>query len=297
MSTMRATTRILRFSGPTTRSLFGHRYQTAHTYQYRHNSNVASREDLTSRIIPTYELSSATFPLTAPFKPSSMPNVAPSARATERFAVRGNAIVTGGAGDLGFMACRALLEHGASGLMIFDLDEVSMANRVTALEKEFPDAKIAFSRVNVTDSEDVQRSVEATVQNLGSVDVLLSFAGVASCVHATDAPVAEWRRILDINATGSFLCAQAVANAQIKARKPASIVLTASISAHRVNHPQPQAAYNASKAAVKHMASSLAAEWARYGIRVNTISRKCPVPLITETLSAGEFFDSVICGI
>lgn len=242
---------------------------------------MAAREELTSRVIPTYELGSATSSLTAPFKPSSSPNVTPAAKATERFAVRGNAIVTGGAGDLGFAACRALLEHGASGVMIFDLDPVSMAARVATLEKEFPGASVAFSRVDVTDDEDVRRGVGATVGELGSADVLLAFAGVASCAHAADVPAAEWRRTLDINATGSFLCAQAVANAQIAAGRPASIVLTASISAHRVNHPQPQAAYNASKAAVKHMASSLAAEWARYGIRVNTISRKCHVFLRT----------------
>ena len=51
-----------------------------------------------------------------------------------------------------------------------------------------------------------------------------------------------------------------------------TIVLIASISAHRFNYPQPQAAYNASKAALLSIKSSLAAEWAVHGIRVNTIS-------------------------
>jgi NAD(P)-dependent dehydrogenase (short-subunit alcohol dehydrogenase family) len=50
------------------------------------------------------------------------------------------------------------------------------------------------------------------------------------------------------------------------------IVFIASISGHRVNYPQPQAAYNTSKAALLHMKNSLAAEWTRYGIHVNTIS-------------------------
>ncbi|KAM0122299.1 hypothetical protein ACP6JC_001039 [Aspergillus fumigatus] len=50
------------------------------------------------------------------------------------------------------------------------------------------------------------------------------------------------------------------------------IVLVASISGHRVNYPQPQIAYNVSKAAVLHMKNSLAAEWTQYGIRVNSIS-------------------------
>lgn len=50
------------------------------------------------------------------------------------------------------------------------------------------------------------------------------------------------------------------------------IVLISSISGHRVNYPQPQVAYNASKAAVLHISKSLAAEWGQYGIRVNSIS-------------------------
>ena len=55
-------------------------------------------------------------------------------------------------------------------------------------------------------------------------------------------------------------------------RTPASILFIASISAHRTNYPQPQAAYNASKAALISLKSSLAAEWATHGIRVNSIS-------------------------
>ena len=58
----------------------------------------------------------------------------------------------------------------------------------------------------------------------------------------------------------------------ISSETPGSIVFIASISAYRVNFPQPQAAYNASKAALISMTASLAAEWATYGIRVNAIS-------------------------
>ncbi len=58
----------------------------------------------------------------------------------------------------------------------------------------------------------------------------------------------------------------------IAAESGGTIVFIASISAHRVNYPQPQAAYNASKAALISLKSSLAAEWAVHGIRVNTIS-------------------------
>ena len=58
----------------------------------------------------------------------------------------------------------------------------------------------------------------------------------------------------------------------IKQQTGGSIIFIASISGHSVNFPQPQVAYNTSKAAVLHIKDSLAAEWARYGIRVNSIS-------------------------
>lgn len=91
-------------------------------------------------------------------------------------------------------------------------------------------------------------------------------------MHAIEMTPEQWRRTIDINTTGSFLCAQAAAKHMQTQGTGGSIVFTASISGHRVNFPQPQVAYNVSKAAVIAMKDSLAAEWARYGIRVNSIS-------------------------
>jgi NAD(P)-dependent dehydrogenase (short-subunit alcohol dehydrogenase family) len=81
-----------------------------------------------------------------------------------------------------------------------------------------------------------------------------------------------FRRLIDINLTGTFVCAQAVGNSMIKAGTGGSMVFIASMSGHIVNWPQQQAAYNASKAGVIMLGKSLAAEWAGYNIRVNTIS-------------------------
>ncbi|KXH61431.1 short chain dehydrogenase, partial [Colletotrichum nymphaeae SA-01] len=80
----------------------------------------------------------------------------------------------------------------------------------------------------------------------------------------------QFRRTLDINTTGAFICAQAAARLFVKQNRGGRIVFTASISAHRVNFPQPQAGYNTSKGALLQLKSSLAAEWARYGITVNS---------------------------
>jgi len=81
-----------------------------------------------------------------------------------------------------------------------------------------------------------------------------------------------FRRLIDINLTGSFLMCQAVAKSMMAAGKPGSLVLVASMSGSIVNYPQEQSCYNASKAGVIQLSKSLAAEWAKYNIRVNSIS-------------------------
>jgi sorbose reductase len=180
--------------------------------------------------------------------------------------------VTGGAGTLGFAAARALLEHGLSGLMIFDVNPDQAQVKIEELEKEFPKAKISFQKVDITDDMAVAKSVEETAFLLGPINIVLCFAGVVGCTHAIDMTAAQFRRTLDINTTGSFLVAQAAAKHMISQETGGSIVFTASISGHRVNYPQPQIAYNVSKAALLTLKNGLAAEWARYGIRTNTIS-------------------------
>lgn len=180
--------------------------------------------------------------------------------------------MTGGAGTLALANARALLEHGLSGLALFDLDPSHSSSQILSLQNDFPAAIITTRQVNVADAAQVEDAVASTVHELGNIDILCCFAGVVGCMHAIDLTPAEWTRTLDINTTGSFLCAQAVARSMIHAQTGGTIVFIASISAHRTNFPQPQAAYNASKAALLSLKSSLAAEWARYGIRVNTIS-------------------------
>lgn len=141
------------------------------------------------------------------------------------------------------------------------------------LAQEFPKVRVFGVAVDVTDATAVAEGVQAVVQTLGSVEHLFCFAGIVGCIHAMDMTEAQWRKTLDVNTTGSFLCAQAVAR-QVKAQGTggASITLTASISGHRVNYPQAQVAYNVSKAGLIALKSSLAAEWAVHGIRVNSIS-------------------------
>ena len=94
----------------------------------------------------------------------------------------------------------------------------------------------------------------------------------SSNVKAEAYDLALFRRLIDVNLTGSFIVSQAAARGMIQSRKSGSIIFLSSIAGSRVLHPQQQCAYNASKAAVTQLAKSLAAEWASHGIRVNTIA-------------------------
>ncbi|KAL7810905.1 hypothetical protein V8C26DRAFT_409705 [Trichoderma gracile] len=232
------------------------------------NSHASDREALTSRILPQMKLSSG-------LSPSSPDSLHPSARdsAPGRFSIAGNAVITGGTGAIGLVVSRAILQHGASGLMLLDLNvDAASQPAVQALRDEFPQASIEARSVDVTDEEAVNKAIAETAQSLGSVDMLVCLAGIVSCSHALDTPISTWRKVLDVNTTGAFICARAAARAMISQGNGGRIIFTASISAHRVNFPQPQAAYNVSKGALLMLKSSLAAEWARYGITVNSIS-------------------------
>ncbi|EPQ52961.1 NAD P-binding protein [Gloeophyllum trabeum ATCC 11539] len=204
-----------------------------------------------------------------PVLPPPLPQTTPEDRARARFSLAGKrAIVTGGAGGLGLTISTALLEHGLSGLIIFDRDLSTGTVAVSSLQSSFPNATILFKGVNVADEMMVEEAVEAA----GTVDVLLCCAGIVGVVDALEMPIEQWNRILEVNLTGSFICARTVAKRMIATSTHGSIILTASISAHTTNFPQPQAAYNVSKAGVLHLVHGLAAEWARHGIRVNSIS-------------------------
>ena len=72
-----------------------------------------------------------------------------------------------------------------------------------------------FHLVNVTDAALVSAAVNVVVEELGSVDILLTFAGIVGCVHAEEMAVEQWNRILEVNLTGSFLSAQAVGKYEV----------------------------------------------------------------------------------
>ena len=125
---------------------------------------------------------------------------------------------------------------------------------------------------DVSNPTSVDQSVAEIIKAHGKIDNLVTSAGFTENYSAVTYPYDRLQRLWGVNVDGTYLYAVAVAKHLMERKAPGSMVMISSISGAIVNVPQPQAPYNASKAAVRHLASSLAVEWAHAGIRVNCIS-------------------------
>lgn len=202
----------------------------------------------------------------------------------DRFNVNGYcSIVTGAATGLGKAMAGALAEMG-SHIVIADLNQPSAEQAAEAIRSDHG-VQVLTIRADVTRPDDVNRIVEQTVDAFGKIDVLINNAGIVRNAKAEELSLEDWRDVINVNLTGVFLMAQAVGRVMIRQQK-GSIINISSMSGIIVNTPQGQCSYNASKAGVIALTKSLAAEWAPYGIRVNTIA-----PGYMKTELTRKFFD------
>jgi NAD(P)-dependent dehydrogenase (short-subunit alcohol dehydrogenase family) len=136
---------------------------------------------------------------------------------------------------------------------------------------------------DVSSELSVQKAFQTVLDTYGRLDSVVASAGIVENYTAFDYPFDRIKRLFDINVHGAFFTAREAARIMIP-RGGGSVTLVASMSASIVNIPQPQTPYNASKAAVRHMASSLAVEWAKKGVRVNTLSPGYMLTKLTRTI-------------
>ena len=188
----------------------------------------------------------------------------------EKFNLKGRvAVVTGGGQGIGLACAQALAEAGAK-VVIAELFPERAATATAELKKLGLD--VAGVPLDVTKSVDVDAVAARIKKEHGPVEILVNNAGVAkSDVRAEDTSDEHWRFHMDVNVDGLFWCCRAFGR-QMLERKRGSIVNIGSMSGFIVNKPQPQAFYNASKAAVHHLTRSLAAEWGQRGVRVNAVA-------------------------
>lgn len=178
-------------------------------------------------------------------------------------------LVTGAGSGIGAATCAVLGGRGDA-VACVDIDEESAGRTAAGLDRS-----IALA-ADVTDPGDVERAVAATVDRFGGIDGVVTCAGIEIGGDTLDFAADDFRRVLDVNLTGSFLTAQAAARKMREAGHGGAIVLIGSLNS-QVALPS-AAAYCASKGGVSMLGKSLALDLAPLGIRVNVIG-----PGVTDT--------------
>ena len=176
-------------------------------------------------------------------------------------------LVTGASGGIGRCVVDRLRRHGAA---------VGGADIVVPSDQQL---EVAV-RVDVTDEESVAEAVAAVRSALGGIDALVATAGIEVSGPTHELAVADFRRVIEVSAVGTFLAARAVLPCMLEAG--GGEIVTFGSTAAVVAAPE-LAAYAAAKGAVLQFTRSIAAEYARRGIRANCI---CPGGTMTPMLAA-----------
>jgi 2-deoxy-D-gluconate 3-dehydrogenase len=210
--------------------------------------------------------------------------------ARDRFRLDGAvAVVTGASGGIGRAGSIALAQAGAD-IAVVGRDRAKLDETARAVETAGRRAVVI--QADVTDAAAVNRMRDEILRDFGKVDVLFSNAGITSPKILTDLPPEEWRRIVDVNLTGAYLCARAFAPDMI-ARKHGRIIQMGSILSGR--GMATRTAYSASKAGLANLGAAMAFELGPHGITVNTIGATVVVTDLNRELvrTQPQLYDKV----
>jgi sorbose reductase len=199
-----------------------------------------------------------------------------------KYNLRGKAaVITGAARGLGLAFAEAL---AAAGCNIAVLDILSEASSALHDLQAKHSIVTRYYRVDITSQENVNTTISQIVRDFGRIDININAAGVVTDESFLTTSLQNLQKTFVVNINGSFLVAQACANAMVDRYKseygdtPAthattgSIVFIASIATYMASSAQQISCYTASKAAIKGLVKPVAMELSRYGIRVNSLS-------------------------
>ncbi|QPG74919.1 hypothetical protein FOA43_002257 [Brettanomyces nanus] len=189
-------------------------------------------------------------------------------------------VVTGACGGLAEPCIHALLAAGSE-IALLDTNIDTINKSIAGFEK-FAKQTLKLAKVpemhgyvcDVSNADQVEQTFAKVHKDFGKYALhLYNTAGYCENYPAEKYPAKNAAKLIGVNLLGSFYVAQSWARPLIEHKiKGASAVMVGSMSGNIVNDPQPQICYNMSKAGVIHMVKTLAAEWAKYNIRINTLS-------------------------
>jgi NAD(P)-dependent dehydrogenase (short-subunit alcohol dehydrogenase family) len=177
------------------------------------------------------------------------------------------AIITGGRSGIGNAVAITLAKAGAD-IAILDWKEAT--DTVSTIKKMGRNAFDIITNVSIED--EVDNAFDIVKERFERIDIVFSNAGMSRNDKAEKISFENWRKILSVNLDSMFFVNRAAARIMIADGNGGNIINTASMAGIIVIYPQEQAAYNTAKAGVIHLTKSLACEWAKYNIRVNSIS-------------------------
>ncbi len=172
---------------------------------------------------------------------------------------------TGASSGLGVRFARVLDAAGANVVIA-----ARRADRLEALAGELSDALVVAT--DLGDPDAPAALVDATLERYGRVDVVVNNAGTGNVVPAVDEDLDVFRKVMEVNLVAPYAIAKFAARDMIESGRGGSVVNIASVWGMVGVGQIPQACYAASKGAIVNLTRELAAQWARKGVRVNTIS-------------------------
>ena len=202
-----------------------------------------------------------------------------------------NVLITAAAGTgIGFSAALRCAEEGAANVMISDIHEGRLQKAQSDLAEKSGSAP--FIQVcNVTKEDEVQALVDAAVEQMGHVDVLINNAGLGGSAKLVDMTDDQWNVVMDVTLNGTFRMTRAMLK-HMQPRGTGAIVNNASVLGWRAQ--KEQAHYAAAKAGVMALTRCAAMEAAEFGVRINAVSPSIAMHAFLNKVTSDDVLDELV---